>query len=421
MDTTDAYLVLSQLPGIGPLRVAQLLTLYGSPGAILEAPEAELARVPGIGGKLAAVLAGWRQYCDPAAERRLAERGGVVLVTRDSPEYPELLRHIHDPPLCLYVRGSLEALRRCSHGIAMVGSRHTTPYGVKMAEHLATGAVYAGWPVVSGLARGIDTVVHEAVLRAGGCTLAVLGSGLGQIYPQENVSLARRMAEQGGALVSEFPMGCPPDKRTFPMRNRIISGMTLGTVVIEAGFTSGSLITAAQAADQGRPVFAVPGRVDSPQSRGCHALIKDGAKLVETFEDIAEEFARLPGLAASAPPAPAVSAGAAPSASAVPGAGVPGGGAGGAPASPAAAASGGGGGAAASPGRTGAASAARLELSPLETTLLSLLGPDERAIDDLVGAAGAPAAEVLSALLRLEMRRLVRQLPGRRVARIEGR
>jgi len=379
VDTTDAYLVLSQLPGIGPLRVAQLLSLYETPQAILAAPEAELARVHGVGSKLAAVLAGWRQVCDPAAERGLAERAGVILVTRDSPAYPELLGQIHDPPLCLYVRGTTEALQRCAHGIAMVGSRHTTPYGVKMAEHLAVGAVYAGWPVVSGLARGIDTVVHEAVLRVNGCTVAVLGSGLGQIYPQENVGLARRIAERGGALVSELPMAFHPDKRTFPMRNRIISGLTLGTVVVEAGTTSGSLITATQAGDQGRQVFAVPGRVDSPQSRGCHALIRDGAKLVETFDDIAEEFARLPGLPslptpASPPPAGPTRA----------------------PAAPA---------------------AAGLVLSAMETTLLTSLGAAEMAIDELVGAANAPAAEVLSALLRLEMRRLVRQLPGRRVVR----
>jgi DNA processing protein len=377
VDTVDAYVVLNQVPGIGPLRVAQLLSLYGTPEAILAAAEAELARVPGIGGKLAAALAGWRQVCDPAAERRLADRAGVSIVTRASPDYPELLAQIHDPPLCLYVRGSVEALRRCAHGIAVVGSRHTTAYGVQMAEHLALGAVYAGWPVVSGLARGIDTVVHEAVLKANGCTVAVLGSGLGVIYPQENVPLARRIAEQGGALVSEFPMQFHPDKRTFPMRNRIISGLTLGTLVVEAGATSGSLITASQAADQGRQVFAVPGRVDSPQSRGCHALIKDGAKLVETFQDIAEEFGRLPGLPAPAAlPPPAATAAQ--------------------PQSP----------------------VAVLELSALEETLLSFLAASETGIDELVRAAGAPAAEVLGALLRLEMRHLVRQLPGRRVARI---
>jgi DNA processing protein len=378
VDSADAYVVLNQVPGIGPLRAAQLLALYGAPEAILAASEAELARIPGIGGKLAAAVAGWRQVCDPDADRRQAERAGVTLVTRASADYPDLLAQIHDPPLCLYVRGSVAALRHCAHGVSMVGSRHTTSYGVQMAEHLALGAVYAGWPVVSGLARGIDTVVHEAVLKAGGCTVAVLGSGLGVIYPQENVPLARRIAEQNGALVSEFPMSFHPDKRTFPMRNRIISGLTLGTLVVEAGATSGSLITAAQAGEQGRQVFAVPGRVDSPQSRGCHALLKDGAKLVETFQDIAEEFCRLPGLPAPAPP---------PSAPA--------------PASPPPSA------------------AVALELSALEETLLTLLGPAETGIDDLVRAAGAPAAEVLGALLRLEMRHRVRQLPGRRVARID--
>lgn len=376
MDTLDAYVVLNQLPGIGPLRVAQLLSLLGSPEAILAASAAELARVPGIGGKLAGVVAGWRQQCDPAAERQLAARAGVVIISRDNADYPELLREIHDPPLCLYVRGSTAALRRCARGVAMVGSRHTTPYGVKMAEHLSLGAVYAGWPVVSGLARGIDTVVHETVLGAQGCTVAVLGSGLGEIYPQENVGLARRIAENGGALVSEFPMRFHADKRTFPMRNRIISGLTLGTVVIEAGLTSGSLITAGQAAEQGRQVFAVPGRVDTPQARGCHALIKDGAKLVETFQDIAEEFTRLPGM-------PALDAPAVPAAAAAP------------EQSP----------------------ASGLELSALEETLLSFLGTSETGIDELVGAVGAPAAEVLSALLRLEMRHLVRQLPGRRIVR----
>ncbi|NLF17721.1 MAG: DNA-protecting protein DprA [Lentisphaerae bacterium] len=387
MDTLDAYVVLNQLPGIGPLRVAQLLQRYGSPQAILSAPSAELSRLPGLGGKLAGVLSGWRDYADPEAERRLAERGGVTILACDSPDYPELLREIHDPPLCLYCRGSIEALRRCAHGLAMVGSRRTTLYGTRMAEHLALGAAYAGWPVVSGLARGIDTVVHDAVLKARGCTVAVLGSGLGQIYPQENVALARRIAEAGGAVISEFPMDYHPDKRTFPMRNRIISGMTLGTVVIEAGATSGSLITAGQAAEQGRQVFAVPGRVDTPQARGCHALIKDGAKLVECFEDIAEEFTRLPGLPLETPATGAAG-------------GVP------------EAASGTADGAARRP-----PPAAGLELSPLEETLLASLDTTEVGIDDLIAAVGAPTAEVLSALLRLEMRRLVRQLPGRRVVR----
>ncbi|MBN2452123.1 MAG: DNA-processing protein DprA [Lentisphaeria bacterium] len=376
VDRADAYLILNLLPGIGPLRVSQLLTLYESPEAVLGSSEAALARVPGIGDRLARVLASWREHCDLETEKALVQRGGVHVLTREDPAYPALLREIHDPPLCLYVRGSVEALERCRAGISMVGSRRTTTYGVHMAEHLAMAAAYAGWPVVSGLARGIDTAVHEAVLRAGGCTLAVLGAGLGLVCPQENVPLAQRIVARGGALVSEFPMMFPPDKRTFPMRNRIISGLTQGTVVVEAGASSGSLITAAQALEQGRQVFAVPGRVDCPQSRGCHALIKDGAKLTETFEDIAEEFARLPGMALPSTPGP--------------------------PRPP-----------------TGNRESGpqQLTLAPLEERLLALLGDGDVSIDDLIRAAEAPPSHVLSALLMLEMRRLVRQLPGRRVVR----
>jgi DNA processing protein len=340
-----------------------------------------LARVPGIGEKLSRVLSGWQRLCDPDEERQLASRAGVEIVTREDDAYPELLREIHDPPLCLYVRGDLACLPRLRGSIAMVGSRRTTLYGVAMAESLATAAAYAGWPVVSGLARGIDTVAHEAVLAAGGCTVAVIGSGLGYMYPQENLDLARRIASSGGAVISEFPMMFKPERRTFPMRNRIISGVSRGTVVIEAGTKSGSLITASQALDQNRQVFAVPGRVDSPQSRGCHALIKDGAKLVERFGDIVEEFTVLPGFA------------------------------GGASLSPAAA-----------PATAEACESADelLQLPDLERKLLAFMGESDMAIDDLAQGVEEPVHNVLSALLMLEMRHLVRQLPGRRVVRFDA-
>ena len=202
MDRRTAYIILNLLPGVGPLRVHQLLTLLGSPEAILATSAGALAGVPGIGGKLADTLSGWRRRCDPDKELELTERAGVTLITREDDAYPALLREIHDPPLCLYVRGDCSALSRLRGGIAMVGSRRTTLYGVSMAETLAAAAAYAGWAVVSGLARGIDTVVHESVLNAGGCTVAVIGSGLGRIYPQENIGLARRIAESGGAVVS---------------------------------------------------------------------------------------------------------------------------------------------------------------------------------------------------------------------------
>ncbi len=376
MDRRRAYLTLNLLPGIGPVRVAQLLSLFPSPEAILEATAADLARVPGIGGKLAGVIADWRNQCDVDREMAMVEQAGVLVLTRDDADYPALLAEIHDPPLCLYVRGAPEAVARTRGGIAIVGSRRTTSYGVMMAERLATAASVAGWPVVSGLARGIDTVAHQGTLAAGGTTIGVLGCGLAYVYPQENLDLARRIVAEGGALVSEFPMTCRPDKRNFPMRNRIISGLTRGTIVVEAGFQSGSLITAATALDQGRAVFAVPGRVDSPQSRGCHALIRDGARLVESFQDVAEEFGGLPGLDLAAESARGAEACRKP--------------------------------------------APDLVLTDLERKLLSLLDESETAIDSLIVAAGEPAAQVLGTLLLLEMKRLVKQLPGRRVVRSGG-
>jgi DNA processing protein len=178
VDNRRAYLILNLLPGIGPLRVAQLLSLFPSPAAILEASPAELARVPGIGGKLAGIVADWANQCDPAKELEMIEQAGVLLLTRDDADYPGLLAEIHDPPLCLYVRGNPAALARTRGGISIVGSRRTTSYGTAVTDRLATAAAVAGWPVVSGLARGIDTVAHRATVEAGGTTVAVLGCGL---------------------------------------------------------------------------------------------------------------------------------------------------------------------------------------------------------------------------------------------------
>lgn len=378
MTSTEAYVALNLLPGIGPLRVSQLLSLFGEPAAILAASRRELATVPGIGDKLAAVLCTWRDQCDPEVELRAAERSGVCIITREDAAYPPLLREIHDPPLCLYVRGELSALDGLRDAVALVGSRHTTTYGIKVAENLATAAAFAGWTVVSGLARGIDTVAHDSVLKAGGRTVAVLGSGLSCVYPQENIELARRIAAQNGAVVSEFPMMFRPEKRTFPMRNRIISGMTRGTIVVEAGLKSGSLITAAQALDQNRQVFAVPGRIDSPQSRGCHGLIKDGAKLVENFQDVLEEFIGFqdfPGITQAAANADA-------------------------------------------PTKSRRIRLDDLQLSDIERKLLGVLGEAESPVDDLLATLDEPPAKILGAIVALEMRRLVRQLPGKRVMRL---
>lgn len=379
MENREATIVLNSLSGIGPIRVAQLLSLFGEPRAILRAPARELATVPGIGEVLAETISRWQETVDLANELALAERAGVRIITREDAEYPRRLGEIHDPPLCLYIRGREGVLKRLEQSVAMVGSRHTTAYGVSMAENLATAAALAGWAVVSGLARGIDTAAHQAVVNVHGCTVAVLGSGMAHIYPQDNVHLARRIVEEGGALVTEFPMRYPPDKRGFPMRNRIIAGMTLGTLVVEAGVQSGSLITANQALEQGRLVAAVPGRVDNPQSRGCHALIRDGARLVESFADILDELQALPGFPR---PRNAV-ADSAPAGDAMP--------------------------------REDADAGTVIPLTDLERKIIAWLKPrDEAAIDDLVAGIGEPASKVLGSLLGLEMRRLVSQLPGRR-------
>ncbi|MFW5893596.1 MAG: DNA-processing protein DprA [Verrucomicrobiota bacterium] len=379
MNPRDATIALNMIPGIGPIRVNQLLSVLGSPEHILSADQATLRRVAGIGEDLAQRITGWRDAGDLDEEKQRAERAGVTIVTRQDPDYPTALNELRDPPLCLYVRGRLQALSTMNHAIAVVGSRRTTRYGVRMAKHLAGGAAFAGWTIVSGLARGIDSIAHQATLDANACTVAVLGSGLGRVYPQENLDLARQIVEAEGALVSEFPMMFPPDKRTFPMRNRIIAGMTRGTVVVEAGLKSGSLITANLALDQGRQVFAVPGPVDSPQSRGCHQLIKDGATLAETFADVAEGLTLLfPGLprepVAHSRSQPQIE----PSAQATP------------------------------------------ELEGIQRKVFDWIGGGEASVDELIAGVQEPPAQVLSAVVQLEMKRLVRQLPGKRVCRTEN-
>ena len=290
----EAYLILNMLSGIGPVRLAALLEFVDSVEEIFNLSETELARIPGISESLAHKLNHWADHVDLEKELRLIERGGVTVLIRSDEAYPQPLREIHDSPICLYVRGTIPP-ETATHAIAMVGTRHISHYGEQMARHLAESAAYAKWVVVSGLAVGIDTVVHRSTVNAGGKTIAVLGSGLARLHPQENLQLARDIIATGGAVISEFPMTMSPTRHTFPMRNRIISGLSQGTVVVEAGLNSGSLITAAQAIEQGRRVFAVPGNVDTGAAGGCNTLIRKGAVLVESFDHILEEFDFLPG------------------------------------------------------------------------------------------------------------------------------
>ena len=218
--------------------------------------------------------------------KRIGEYGCHVLTQSDE-EYPELLRQIYDPPVVLYVKGRL--LAGDKNSVAIVGSRMTTHYGIEVARKLAYQLAYVGVTVVSGGARGIDTAAHQGTLSAKGRTVAVLGTGINLVFPAENAELFERIAGKG-AVITQFPFNRKADKQSFPIRNRIVAGMTLGTVVVEANLTSGALITANMAVEQGRQVFAVPGRIDSPRSKGCHELIKKGAKLCEGAEDILSEF-----------------------------------------------------------------------------------------------------------------------------------
>jgi len=289
-NSRDAYIALNMLDQIGPVRTRKLIAALGSPEAVFEANEDVISQIPGFGRELVKSIVDGRSQVDPVAEEKKAAKSGIRLVTFLDDEYPASLKEIHDPPLVLYVQGKIEKSDR--HSLAVVGTRHATHYGASVADRMSYGLAKAGFTIISGLARGIDTVAHQAAMKAGGRTLAVLGSAIDKIYPPVNEALARSIAGQG-AVISEYPMGRPPDRQTFPYRNRIVAGMSMGIVVVEAGDKSGAVITAHAALEQGRHVYAVPGRIDTPTARGCHALIKQGAKLVETIDDIVDDLQML--------------------------------------------------------------------------------------------------------------------------------
>lgn len=287
MDTLLDWLTLSHIPGLGPTGGRRLIDLFGGPRAVLNAGHSDLLKVPGIKGEVVEGVKSALARKQAEKELLLAERLGVSIIVWADPIYPANLRTIHDPPFLLYVKGSL--LAQDSLGVAIVGARKATDYGLSVAERISGRLAKVGITIISGLAAGIDTAAHCGALASGGRTIAVLGCGLDRVYPANNIQLYKEIALRG-AIVSEYPFGTKPEPWRFPVRNRIISGLALGVVVVEAGVYSGSLITANLALEQGREVFAIPGRVDSKNSEGTHGLLQQGAKLVQTEDDILEEL-----------------------------------------------------------------------------------------------------------------------------------
>lgn len=280
------WLGFQRVPGIGPARLARLVELFGSVAAAWSASVADLRRA-GVSADMAAAIDHVRSTLDISTEIARMRQAGVRAIPLDDSEYPRLLSHAASAPPLLYARGAITAEDEVA--VAIVGTRRATPYGIDMATRLAHDLAAAGVTIVSGLAYGIDTAAHRAALKAGGRTIAVLGSGPDVIYPAQNRSLASRIIESG-AIVSEHPVGTKPDARNFPARNRIISGMSRGTIVVEAPTSSGAMLTASFAADQGRDVFAVPGPATAASSGGCHALIRNGATLITSAEDVLEHL-----------------------------------------------------------------------------------------------------------------------------------
>lgn len=286
MDELAYWVGFNKVLGIGPARLRALLDFFGSIAEAWHADAASLHEI-GLDRRSVSNLLDARKSLDLARELDRLDQAGVGVLTWDSDDYPINLRNIHDPPPVIYVKGDL--LPEDDWAVAVVGTRRASVYGKEAARHLATDLAHNGVTVVSGLAAGIDAVAHQAALDAGGRTLAVLGSGVDIVYPEQNRRLAEQLIGQG-ALVSEYPLGTRPERSNFPPRNRLISGLSLGTVVVEAGARSGALITADFAAEQGREVFAVPGSIFQRSCEGTNRLIQDGAKPVLAVNDVLEEL-----------------------------------------------------------------------------------------------------------------------------------
>ena len=358
-DEDALWLALARVKGLGGVGFKKLANSFPDPASVFRASRAELGHIDGLHRDAIDGLANFSGWSEIDDELRRVRAAGVAIVRFTSAGYPARLRMIADPPPVLFVKGTLAAEEE--RAVAIVGSRSASDYGRRMARDLARGLASLGFTVVSGMARGIDGMAHESALRAGGRTIAVLGSGVERPYPPEHDALYRRIVESG-AVLSELPIGTRPMAFHFPARNRLISGISLGVVVVEATEKSGSLITASTALEQGREVFAVPGEAGASRSRGAHQLIRQGAKLVETVDDIVEEIA--PQLA-----------------------------------------------------RRGKASQAPARVLPSNAgepmrRIFDLLQQNTLQVDQVIERSRLPAAQVLEILLDLELQGLVRQLPG---------
>ncbi len=377
------WLTLALIPGVGGTRMVKLLARFGKPRRALNASLAELEEV--IGPALAKRVNAYREVSEVEEQLARLREYDAWFLTLDDERYPLALAEIYDPPVVLWGRGTLE--ESDATAVAMVGTRHASDYGLRVARQLAGELAARGVTVVSGLAAGIDTVAHEAALDAGGRTIAVLGNGVDVVFPAENASLMHRIL-QHGCVLSPFLMGTQGFRGNFPVRNRIISGLSLGTLVVEAPPGSGALITARDAAEQGRQVFAIPGPITHRNSRGPHDLIKEGAKLVETVDDMLVEL-NLPTAVRQAPyKSPEITpeqgdllVSSAPPKKAAP-----------TPAKPAA------------------------NLSAVESNVLASLSPDGSFVDDIALVCRIPVSEALGTLTMLELKGMARQLSGKRFA-----
>jgi DNA processing protein len=365
-DFLKYWIALKSIAGVGNINFPALVDKFGSLPAIFAAPVSKLNEIPGISKNIAAAIVGFNNWGKVKAELELIDKNDIKIITYQDELYPAKLMNIYDRPPFLYVRGNLN---KDDINIAVVGSRLASTYGKYTTEKISRELALKGLTIVSGMARGIDSVAHRGALTARGRTIAVLGSGLDVIYPPENKKLFTDII-QNGAVISEFPPGTPPRSANFPTRNRIISGMSYGVVIVEAGEKSGSLITARLALEQGREVFAVPGSIDSAGSRGTNKLIKQGAKLIENTDDILEEiFPQFDGTIVLKPPS-------------VSNAEVP----------------------AAKPAET---------LSAVNQKIIDSISDSRIHIDDLISSTGLSSADILGALTTLELKGIVQQHPGK--------